>query len=331
IYDGGCEASKCKPVQINEPDRCGADFERIPATSTNDLLVVGFKAIPSHNNNKVQKVICWKFGDGKDICIEYAQNFSGPYTVRHRYNVPGTYTVCIKINYYGGCEAYKCKLIVVTRPDECRADFERITTSPTANPLLVYFKALPWNNNNKKPKTICWRFGDGKDTCINYPENYSGVYAVSHRYSQPGEYEVCCKITYYGGCEAYKCKLIVVTRPDECRADFERITINTTANPLLVYFKALPWTSNNKKPKTICWNFGDGRDTCINYTENYAGAYALSHRYSQSGQYEVCIKITYFGGCESYKCKQINVGEFCRTDFEKLLVNTDPLVAYFKA
>jgi len=331
FYDGGCEESKCKSFQINEPDRCGADFERIPATSTNDLLIVGFSAIPSHNNNKVPKVICWSFGDGRDTCIEYAQNFSGPYIVRHRYSAPGTYTVCVKITYYGGCEAYKCKPIVVTRPDECRVDFERITISTTANPLLVYFKALPWNSNNKKPKTICWKFGDGKDTCIHYPENYTGVYAVSHRYDQPGQYEVCIKITYFGDCEAYKCKLIVVTRPDECRADFERITINTTANPLLVYFKALPWNSNNKKPKTICWNFGDGRDTCINYTETYAGAYAVSHRYSQPGQYEVCIKITYFGGCESYKCKQINVGEFCRTDFEKLLVNTDPLVAYFKA
>jgi hypothetical protein len=34
-------ATKRKSVQINEPDRCGADFERIPATNTNDLLVAG--------------------------------------------------------------------------------------------------------------------------------------------------------------------------------------------------------------------------------------------------------------------------------------------------
>ena len=86
------------------------------------------------------KVICWNFGDGRDTCIEYAQNFSGPYTVRHRYNVPGTYTVCIKITYYGGCEAYKCKPIVVTRPDECRADFERITINTTANPFWFILK-----------------------------------------------------------------------------------------------------------------------------------------------------------------------------------------------
>jgi PKD repeat protein len=333
LYDGGCEASKCKPVTINEPDRCGADFERIPVTNTNDLLVAGFKAIPSHNNNKVPKVICWKFGDGKDTCIEYAQNFSGPYVVRHKYNAPGTYTVCVKITYYGGCESYKCKPIVITRPDECRADFEKISTSATANPLLVYFKALPWNSNNKKPKTICWRFGDGKDTCINYTESYTGTYAVSHRYDQPGQYEVCIKITYFGGCESYKCKQINVG--EFCRADFEKLLVNTTANPLVAYFKALPFNSQDRKPKTTCWRFGDGRDTCINYPENYTGSYGVRHEYDHPGLYEVCIKITYYGGCEAYKCKTIQVGEpiRCKADFERIPISTvsNPLHVAFKA
>jgi len=333
FYDGGCEAAKCKPVQINEPDRCGADFERIPASTTNDLLVVGYNAIPSHNNNKVPKVICWSFGDGKDTCIEYAQNFSGPYTVRHRYNVPGTYTVCVKIIYYGGCESYKCKPIVVTRPDECRADFEKIAVNSTSNPLLVYYKALPWHNNNKKPKQICWRFGDGKDTCINYTENYTGSYAVSHKYNEPGQYEVCVKIIYFGGCESYKCKQINVG--EFCRADFEKLLVNTTANPLVVYYKAIPFHSQDKKPKTICWRFGDGRDTCINYPENYTGLYGVRHEYDHPGLYEVCIKITYYGGCEAYKCKQLQIGEViqCKADFERIPISStdNPLHVAFKA
>ena len=333
FYAGECEATKCKPVQINEPDRCGADFERIPVTGTNDLLLVGFRAIPSHNNNKVPKVICWKFGDGKDTCIEYAQNFSGPYVVRHRYNVPGTYTVCIKITYYGGCEAYKCKPIIVTRPDECRADFEKIAVNSTANPLLVYYKALPWHNNNKKPKQICWKFGDGKDTCINYTENYTGPYAVSHKYKEPGQYEVCVKIIYFGGCEAYKCKQINVG--EFCRADFEKVLINTTANPLVVYYKAIPFHSQDKKPKTICWRFGDGRDTCINYPENFTGLYGVRHEYNHPGLYEVCIKITYYGGCEAYKCKQVQVGEVvqCKADFERIPISSvdNPLHVAFRA
>ncbi|HWN88351.1 MAG TPA: PKD domain-containing protein, partial [Chitinophagaceae bacterium] len=333
LYDGGCEASKCKPVQINEPDRCGADFERIPVINTNDLLVAGFKAIPSHNNNKLPKVICWKFGDGKDTCIEYAQNFSGPYTVRHRYNVPGTYTVCVKITYYGGCEAYKCKAIVVTRPDECRADFEKLAISLSNNPLTVTYKALPWHNNNKKPKQICWKFGDGKDTCISYTENYTGSYLVRHTYHEPGQYEVCVKIIYFGGCESYKCKRI--NAGEFCRADFEKLPVNTTADPLVAYFKALPFHSQDKKPKTICWRFGDGKDTCISYPENFAGIYGVRHEYDHPGQYEVCIKITYYGGCEAYKCKTIRLGEpiRCKADFERIPISTvnNPLHVAFKA
>jgi len=333
-YFGGCDSYKCKFIQIGEPDRCGADFERIPTLSTtNDLLLVGFKAIPSHNNNKVPRVICWSFGDGKDTCIEYAQNFSGPYVIRHRYNVPGTYTVCVKILYYGGCEARKCKSVVITKPDECRADFEKLPLSLSNNPLTVTYKALPWHNNNKKPKQICWRFGDGKDTCISYPENYTGSYLVRHTYREPGQYEVCVKITYFGGCESYKCKQINVG--EFCRADFERLLINSTANPLDVYYKATPFHSQDKKPKTICWRFGDGKDTCISYPENYTGLYGVKHQYDHPGLYEVCIKIIYYGGCEAYKCKTIQVGEAirCKADFERLPISTvnDPLHVAFKA
>ena len=332
-YFGGCDSHKCRSIQVGEPDRCGADFQRIPLANADDPLIVGFKAIPSHNNNKVPKVICWSFGDGRDTCIEYAQNFSGPYTVRHKYNAPGTYTVCIKILYYGGCEARKCKPIVVTRPDECRADFEKLPLTATNNPLTVTYKALPWHNNNKKPKQICWKFGDGKDTCVTYPENYTGSYTVRHTYREPGQYEVCVKILYYGGCEAHKCKPINVG--EFCRADFERLPLNTTVNPLLVYFKAVPFHSQDKKPKTIHWKFGDGKDTTINYPENYTGLYGVRHEYEHRGQYEVCIKIIYYGGCEAKKCKVIQVGEQvrCKADFERIPISTvnNPLHVAFKA
>ena len=332
-YFGGCDTYKCKYIQIGEPDRCGADFQRIPLTNADDPLIAGFKAIPSHNNNKVPKVICWSFGDGRDTCIEYAQNFSGPYGVRHKYNVPGTYNVCIKILYYGGCEARKCKLIVVTRPDECRADFEKFPLTTTNNPLTVTYKALPGHNNNKRPKQICWKFGDGKDTCIIYPENYTGSYIVRHTYREPGHYEVCVKIVYYGGCETYKCKPINVG--EFCRADFERLPLNTIANPLHVAFKAVPFHSNDKKPKTIYLKFGDGNDTTINYPENYTGLYGVRHEYERPGQYEVCIKIIYYGGCEAKKCKVIQVGEQvrCKVDFERIPISTvnNPLHVAFKA
>ncbi|MBI5857994.1 MAG: hypothetical protein HZB42_10165 [Sphingobacteriales bacterium] len=335
-YDGGCEAQSCHPVQVGNPDSCRADFERVQVSPNANPLLAYYKALPWHNNNRKPARVCWKFGDGTDTCINYPENYTGPYAVSHLYNHPGFYEVCVKINYYGGCEARKCKEIRIARPDTCKADFERIPVTTTNNPLRVYYKALPWHNNNKKPQRICWQFGDGRDTCVNYSQAYVGSYTVGHTYNHPGLYEVCVKIIYYGGCEARKCKPVRVGRPDSCKADFVKLPIISVNDPLKAVFKALPWHNNNKKPQRICWTFGDGRDTCINYPENYNGQYIVTHRYNHPGIYEVCVNIRYYGGCEAQKCKPVRIGprpDSCRADFQRIPVATtnNPLRAYFKA
>ena len=107
----------------------------------------------------------------------------------------------------------------------------------TNNPLTVTYKALPWHNNNKKPKQICWKFGDGKDTCIQYPENYTGQYLVRHTYREPGQYEVCVKILYYGGCEATNVKRSMsVNFAVQILNDYQ---VNTTADPLHVALQSI--------------------------------------------------------------------------------------------
>lgn len=307
VYSDGCEARKCKQIRIGRPpETCRSNFEKLPVSTVNNPLLVYYKALPWHSNNKKPQRICWSFGDGTDTCINYPAGYTGLYIVRHRYNYPGLYEVCVRIQYYGGCEARKCNNIQVGRPDTCRANFERLPVSVNNNPLDVAFRALPWHNNNRKPARICWRFGDGTDTCINYAETYNGIYGVRHRYNQPGRYEVCVRILYYGGCEARKCNEVIIGRPDSCRADFERMP-PVAATPLTVGLKALPWHNNNKKPKMICWSFGDGTDTCINYPENYNGLYNIVHHYQQPGQYEICVVIEYYGGCEARKCKQATI------------------------
>ncbi len=336
LYDGGCQAHKCHPVNVINPDSCGADFERLPSTNANPLLAY-FKALPQHSNNRKPSRICWTFGEGGrgDTCINYPETFTGQYVVSHTYLQQGQYPVCVNIRYYGGCEANKCKPIQIGRPDTCGADFERLQPVPTS--LSVYLKALPSHNNNRKPSRICWTFGEGGrgDTCINYPENFTGQYVTFHNYLHPGQYQVCVNIRYYGGCEASKCKPILVGRPDTCGADFEKIA-STNANPLLAYYKALPSHNNNRKPSRICWTFGEGGrgDTCINYPETFTGQYVVSHTYLQPGQYQVCVNIKYFGGCEASKCKPIHIGrpDTCGADFERInAAGTNPLHVYLKA
>lgn len=333
LYQGGCQSVKCENILIGRPDSCRANFERLPVSPANNPLTVYYKALPWHNNGKKPSRICWTFGDGRDTCINYLNIYNGQYAVSHTYTYPGSYQVCVNILYFGGCEARKCEAIQVGRPDTCHADFERVPVISVNNPLLVYLKALPGHNNNRKPSKVCWTFGDGRDTCINYAENYTGLYAVNHLYNHPGQFEVCVNILYFGGCEARKCRVIEVTRPDTCHADFERIPANAGTNPLLTYFRALPQHNNNRKPSKICWTFGDGRDTCINYTEAYTGQYVTSHRYLQPGQYEVCVNILYFGGCEARRCRIIQAGEpdSCSADFESPATTPTALGRYFIA
>jgi len=309
-------AQICKTVVIETT--CRANFESPATTPAGNGRY--FVAIPWHNQNKKPVRICWNFGDGRDTCIQYPASHTGAYAVFHQYAQPGTYNVCVNILYDGGCQATKCNTITITEPDNCRANFQQLEVSPTANPLHTIFKALPWHNNDKKPVRICWTFGDGRDTCIQYSNTFTGPYTVNHLYTNPGTYQVCVNIIYQGGCEARKCEAVIVGRPDSCRANFEKIPLAGTNNPLTVYYKALPWHNNNKKPARICWTFGDGRDTCITYLNIYNGVYAVPHTYAQPGQYEVCVNILYYGGCEARKCKPVEMetGNTRGYEFERI-------------
>ena len=130
-------------------------------------------------------------------------------------------------------------------PEEtCRANFE--VSNSASSPFTKKFTAIPLHSEQKRPVYICWKFGDGTDTCIQYSNTNPGPYTVIHHYQQPGTYEVCVKIVYAGGCEARKCNEVIVG--EFCRADFEKLVLGPTLNPLYVAFKALPWHSENKKP-----------------------------------------------------------------------------------
>ena len=333
LYDRGCESKSCHEIKVSDEERCSADFQRLPITAYTSALHASFQALAWNSHNNKPAKICWSFGDGSDTCIEYSNTNTEPYTVNHNYADYGSYEVCIKIIYFGGCEAKNCKIIQTGRPDSCSADFERIPVLSTNNTLKVYYKALPWNNNYKKPARICWIFGDGTDTCISYLNLFTGTYAVAHTYQLPGLYEACVKIFYYGGCEAKKCKSVQIGERDSCSADFEKISV-TASTPLTAGFRALPWNSNNRMPENICWSFGDSHDTCIKYNAIDQANYIITHTYTHAGLYNVCVRILYQGGCLVYKCKSLQIGEpadSCGADFEMGTIGTSPLTPHFTA
>lgn len=305
LYQGGCQSSLCKSIEVGTgADSCKANFEAVPSTS--NALGEYFIAQPWSNHNKKPVYICWNFGDNHDTCVQYATNFTGTYGVYHLYSHNDNYNVCVKIQYDGGCESDYCKTIRSGQiPDSCSANFESGLLNSTS--LSRHFVAHPWHNNDKKPVYICWNFGDNHDTCIQYATATVPPYSIDHRYAAAGQYEVCVRIVYDGGCESKKCNVIRVGEPDSCYVDFEKIPTPSANNPLLIYYRALPKINTGAKPQRICWSFGDGTDSCFSYTEDYTGGFIVSHHYDHSGMYEVCAKINYYGGCEAAKCKVINI------------------------
>lgn len=267
-------------------------------------FTVSFTNISTLGDEPGDRKAFWNFGDGK------RETTGALHNIQHPYSVAGSYSVCLRIFRYRShldsvLTVEVCKTVIIE--PSCGVDFERMPGASVNNPLRTEFKAQPFSNTHKKPSKICWIFGDGRDTCINYPENYTGVYAVAHTYAHNGQYEMCVKVLYYGGCEARKCRLVSIVTPDNCSAGFIRQPGGSINNPLRTEFKALPLHNNNKKPSRICWTFGDGHDACINYSETYSGGYTVSHTYATAGEYKVCEKIIYFGGCEKSVCKEFRV------------------------
>jgi PKD repeat protein len=261
-----------------------------------------FVAQPWQSTGRKPEKICWDFGDGKDTCIVYNMSISNNYAVYHKYDHAGTYKVCLKILYSGGCVASVCKELKIENPEVCSADIKLETLSASGS--TKQFIAITANNQQKKPALICWKFGDGKDTCIQYSSTYTGHYTVNHTYARGGEYEACVKIIYAGGCEASKCKLVVVSNPVTNTCSVQIREIATVAEGLQRYFNAVP--VSGLRPEKICWSFGDGKDTCINLAATINPQHlTIGHKYLAPGVYKTCVKIVYAGGCIAHQCHEL--------------------------
>lgn len=301
-FDGGCEAKKC--IVVTVPDQtCTVGVRTETVNGSNNAFLIA--AIPQNNDNK-PVYVCWKFGDGSEKeCHQYAATYTGTYVADHHYAEAGTYEACVTVVYQNGCEAKKCIAIIVPQAEATCSAGIRFETA-ASNPLLQYMIPLPENSQHKKPVEICWKFGDGSDVlCKSFASTYTGTYALSHTYAQPGQYEVCVEITYDGGCEAHKCTVLNIAS-NNCAAELE---IKPSQNDLVKNIFVLP-KAGDRKPASICWTFGDGSDkVCKTYGGDYTGTYVAEHAFPKAGEYNVCTRVEYAGGCVAEKCTVVKVKE----------------------
>ncbi len=296
--------SECKSVTLDQ--RCEAGFQWVDSTPNSTTHYVKFYGAANNNAGKSITQVCWTFGDGSDTCINATAGTVPPLNVIHRYAHGGTYNVCLKVKFDGGCIAEKCNSITLNNPtiaDSCAANF---TSSATAASILGRrFVAQPWHSNGKKPVRICWTFGDGKDTCIQYATTHTGDYIAEHQYANYGQYEVCATIKYDGGCEKKKCNTITVMQPTTvCSFDLAEAAVNIASLERKFYVGLM----QNAVAQKICWNFGDGTDTCVVLSSPLnAQQLMIVHHYPAPGNYTVCAKATYVGGCTAERCKPVSI------------------------
>jgi hypothetical protein len=98
--------------------------------------------------------------------------------------------------------------------------------------------------------------------------------------------------------------LVKVEGTGECRVKLFELT--PSINSLVRGFVAYPWSSDNKRPLRVCWNFGDGTDTCTEAILNptLPGLF-IRHTYPAPGVYKACVKVLFDGGCIAYECVEV--------------------------
>lgn len=275
-----CTQVFTKIVVITQPCNLVANFSW--SSTAFNPLTIAFQnlSVPLAATDSIR----WIFGDGSS---------SLAVNPVHTYNVPGTYTVCLRVkkNNAGSttpCVREICKTIVVTAPCNLVANFNWTVTQ--INPLRIEFHNLsvPLSNTD----SIKWTFGNGATST-----NVNPV----HTYNAPGTYTVCLrvkKLTASGSAPCIKeiCKTVVVTAPCNIVANFTWIATQT--NPLRIEFNNT--STNTAATDSICWTFGDGT------TSNQ---YSPLHTYATPGTYNVCLRIIRNYSNNTAPC----IREICKT------------------
>ncbi|WP_121353594.1 PKD domain-containing protein [Flavisolibacter nicotianae] len=309
-HDSVLVGSACRSLTIQQV--CTAAFQWVDSMEgAKPTRFIKFYGYGQSNAGRVLEV-CWKFGDGTDSCRTFT-NSSIPdryLLMMHRYQESGVYTACLRVKFDGGCVAEKCSTVTVPKieadKDSCRA--EMAVQSITATPLGRRFVAKPWSSLHKKPLRVCWTFGDGKDTCVEYTSTYTGDYWVEHRYAQNGRYEACVSIRYDGGCESRSCQAFTIEQPapppTSCEAGLNEVATNLASLERKFYVGL----QANRRAEKICWKFGDGTDSCVVLSNPVNPQQLLvAHRYAAPGKYTVCIRVQYAEGCVAERCRPVEI------------------------
>lgn len=266
---GSCQSSYCDSVVITNapPLPCSANFS------------YGFQGNTFYFSDQSTggPFISWNwnFGDGNNSSL---QNPS------HMYANAGTYTVCLTVVSQTDTCSY-CNTVNYT-PCTIQASF----TSNTSNDPTVSFTNTSTGGN--PPVMYSWSFGDG---------NYSSALNPSNTYQYSGTYLVC--LTVYDdslnnpNCYDTYCDSITISNappPPTPPCDSTYTAYPDSSGSGWVWFY-----SNGNNNVSCSWDFGDG---------NFGtGCSQVSHQYSVSGTYYICLTVVDVNGNTCTNCDSVYV------------------------
>lgn len=281
-----CTSVYCLTIEISDEAECSASY-----TIEHDGLTAYFNSTTDPGPDDVESYF-WEFGDGTTSDAENPM---------HEYDEAGEYEVCLEVIFADGCEAEYCDVIVIEEGGgvDCEASIDVWAYED----LSVHFFG------SVEPEfdivTYTWSWGDGSTTTETSTSAGSDPW---HEYAEAGTYLVCLTIETGSGCIDEICiDVIVEGEGGDCSASFEYEISETGA----VHFFA----STEPGPDDVVsywWSFGDG---------TFGDADDPWHEYDETGEYTVCLVVTFADGCVAEYCYEIYVevdggGSDCEANFE---------------
>ena len=276
-----CVSEICRLVVVPQPCNLVVSYTH-NADSANNRKIY----FTNTTNAPAPNTVLWSFGDGTTATT---------FNATHEYLQAGRYYVCLRVQY-GTCITYKCDSLTVTA---------NLPTPPACSQLSQYSFVRSATNNNIvsfSPSFIdnnvqyTWTFGDGTGSQIATP---------THHFANIGYYTVCLTAFRNNGCASTTCKSVYIASTVNCNS----ITLgfNDVADSLVPNRIRFFATSNTAITNQL-WTIAKLPATA---TSGSATIYTNNPTYVflDSGNYRVCLKVTFAGGCVKEFCKIIHIAQ----------------------
>lgn len=271
----GCSNSSTQEVTILPSPVANFDFESV-------CLNVSAEFIDLSQANGGGQIISWDWDF--DDASSGIDNFSTLQNPSHEFKEVGDHEVTLTISNENGCVSIITRTISISMLPEI--DFITVGGTCLEGATQFYIDSTLIDIN--QIQSVLWEFGDG------YSDNST---QTSHVYEVPGTYNITLTIIDLNGCSNTISREVYVDQLPDVKFDTDApscesnetqfVDLSSTANFIVKWH----------------WEFGDGRDTTVNWPDDQN----VLHAYQTSGTYLARLTITTEDSCMNTFEKEITI------------------------